>query len=92
MANFYMVDIENKVQEALRPEAKPAIYSRYVDDIFVVVSNVGQISELKAALINSSVLTFTHELEKKKVTLFPGCKFAKKRFTYRYISSCETYK
>ena len=65
-----MAHVENKVLEKLRPEAKSAIFSRYVDDIFVVVSNVGQISELKAALTTSSVLTFTHELENKKSLSF----------------------
>ena len=70
IANFYMAHIENKVLENLRSEAKAAIYSRYVDDMFVVESNVRQISELKAALTSSSVQTYTHELENKKLLSF----------------------
>ena len=65
-----MAHIENKVLEELMPKAKKAIYSRYVDNIFVVVSNVGQRSELKAVLTSSSVLTFTHELENKNSLSF----------------------
>ena len=70
LANFYMAHIENTVLDDLNPDTKPTVYCRYVDDIFVVVSNLGQIYHLKTKFENSSGLNFTHEMEKKKSLAF----------------------
>ena len=47
LANYYMAYIENTVLDDLSPDTKPTVYCRYVDDIFVVESNLGQIDRLK---------------------------------------------
>ena len=47
MANFYMTHIENTVLDDLNPDIKPTVYCRYVEDIFVVVSSLGQIDRLR---------------------------------------------
>ena len=57
-ANFYMADVENKVLSM--PNMKPNIYCRYVDDIFTDASKE-LLLEIKKAMEEQSVLTFTFE-------------------------------
>ena len=44
----------------------PKIYRRNVEDIFVLAKDIHQVLKLRHALINNSILNFTHELEKFK--------------------------
>jgi hypothetical protein len=48
----------------------PLIYTRYVDDIFLVINNVSVLQELKEKFENISILKFTYELEEKKTISF----------------------
>lgn len=59
-ADMYMCHVENKVLEDT--SVKPHLYSRYVDDIFVDVSDADHLSKLKNCLQSQSVLKFTTEL------------------------------
>ena len=43
-ANFYMATVENNI--LIKLNLKPAVYCRYVDDIFVVVDNLTQLLDL----------------------------------------------
>ena len=52
-ANFYMCNLENKTFSDI-PTIKPLIYTRYVDDIFLVVDNFQQIETLKNTFENNS--------------------------------------
>ena len=65
-ANFYKCHIENNVIPSL--ENPPEIYSRFIDDIFLVIKNVKTLEELKTKFENLSVLKFTFEIEKKKLS------------------------
>ena len=38
---------------------KPAIYSRYIDDIFIVTPNLDNLLQLKTAHLNLTQLSFT---------------------------------
>ena len=60
-ANFDMCDLENKILDD-NPHLKPTIYCRYIDDIVVVTQDMTQLQDLKTAIQNNSVLTFTHEI------------------------------
>ena len=60
-ACFYMGHIEKNMLNK-NPDLKPAIYCRYVDDIFVVTRDQPHLDDLKRNLENSSVLTFTSEI------------------------------
>jgi len=60
-ANFYVGNLENKTLNE-NPSLKPEMYSRYVDDIFIVVNNEDQIKNLKSKLEQNSKLKFTYEL------------------------------
>ena len=44
-ANFYMGSIEEKVF-AENPQLKPALYSRYVDDIFLDIPSENDVQKL----------------------------------------------
>lgn len=68
-ANFYMCNLENQTFMDT-PSNKPTIYSRYVDDIFLVVDNFKEIEILKNALEHRSKLTFTYEIETCKQISF----------------------
>lgn len=68
-ANFYMCHIENKIAEE-HPECMPLIYSRYVDDIFVLVEKIDDVIKLKELFESYSVLKFTHEIEMDKKLVF----------------------
>ena len=59
-ANFYMGHIEAIVLNDLG--LKPPTYGRYVDDIFVQITDESQIIALKTAFENNSVLNFTYEM------------------------------
>ena len=61
-ANFYMGHIENKVLNDLN--IKPAVYTRYVDDVFVMVENENKLLELKKKFEDASILKFTYEISK----------------------------
>ena len=60
MANFFMCHHENKVLENI--QTKPAIYCRYVDDIFVCVDGKQQLLDLKTNMERETNLNFTYEL------------------------------
>ena len=55
---MYMCHLENQVLNAV----KPAIYCRYVDDIFVEVKDEAQLQTLKTSMEKESCLRFTTEL------------------------------
>ena len=57
-ANMYMCRLENRVLGTLRP----AIYCRYVDDIFVEVDDEAQLYALKTTMERESCLRFTTEV------------------------------
>ena len=67
-ANMYMCHIENKVLSSLNNP--PVIYTRYVDDIFLMVNNINTLNEIKDKFQNNSVLNFTYEIEEKKTLAF----------------------
>ena len=56
-----MCDLENKILDD-NPDLKPTIHCCYIHDIFVVTQDKTQLQDLKTALQNNSVLTFTHEI------------------------------
>ncbi|XP_069172597.1 uncharacterized protein [Procambarus clarkii] len=60
-ANFYIGTIEQKVLVGM--DLKPAIYCRFVDDIFMQVPDVRRLQQLKEAFEQNSVLSFTYEME-----------------------------
>ena len=60
MANFYMSHIENEVLENV--DLRPALYGRFIDDIFILVRNENHLISLKQAFIDASVLNLTHEI------------------------------
>ena len=57
-ANFFMGSIENQVFAERR---KPAIYCRYIDDIFIQVKDGQELEELRQHLQDMSGLRFTVE-------------------------------
>ena len=59
-ANYYMGHLENNV--LCNSNVRPRIYGRYVDDIFLQVSDVNQLLALKKSFEDNSVLKFTYEL------------------------------
>ena len=67
-ANMYMCHIENNIIPTLTN--KPIVYARYVDDIFLMIHNIKTLEEIQSKFQNSSVLTFTYEIEKKKTLAF----------------------
>ena len=71
-ANFYMCNLENKVFES-NPSLKPALYTRYVDDIFVAMEDAGSLELLKKKFELNSVLKFTYENEKCEKLEFLDC-------------------
>ena len=54
--------IENNVLSDLN--IKTAVYTRYVDDFFVIVENESKLLELKNKFENVSILKFTCEIIK----------------------------
>ena len=59
-SNFYMGDLEEKVFNGI--VQKPAIYARYIDDIFILANNQQEIRNLQESFQNNSVLQFTYEI------------------------------
>ena len=59
-----MAHLEKIVLNDLNPGIKSTAYCRYVDDIIVVGSNLGQTNPLKTEFENSTSLNFNHEMEK----------------------------
>ena len=57
-ANFFMGMVEREVFNTIE---KPHIYARYVDDIFVLVRDPGELEDLKGNLQRVSGLNFTTE-------------------------------
>ena len=53
-ANFYMGYIENNVLSDLN--IRTAVYTRYLDDIFVIVENERKLLELKNKFEDASIL------------------------------------
>ncbi|XP_069179232.1 uncharacterized protein [Procambarus clarkii] len=59
--NFYLGPIEQRVLVDM--DLKPAIYCRYVDDIFMQVPDARCLQQVKEAFEWNSVLRFTYEME-----------------------------
>jgi PHD/YefM family antitoxin component YafN of YafNO toxin-antitoxin module len=59
-ANFYLGSIEEKVFQQHK-DLKPSLYCRYVDDIFLTVSDHNQLDTLKNIFESNSCLKFTYE-------------------------------
>ena len=71
-SEYYMCYLENKVFEKY-PSLKPRLYTRYVDDIFVVIDDLSDIDAIKDKFQGESVLQFTHEPEKDRKLAFLDC-------------------
>ena len=71
-ADFYMCNLENKVFNE-HPSLKPALYTRYVDDIFVATQDLQSLEILKCEFEKYSVLQFTYEKEKSGKLAFLDC-------------------
>ena len=67
-ANFYMCHIENSILPTL--SNPPLIYTRYVDDIFLIINSIKTLEEIKSKFENLSILKFTYEIEQKKKLAF----------------------
>ena len=67
-ANFYMCRVENNVIPSLNNQ--PVIYTRYVDDIFLVLRDINALAEIKHKFEQLSQLHYTYELEEKKSIAF----------------------
>ena len=75
-ANFYMCFIENNIIPTLNNS--PIIYTRYVDDILLMIPNINTLREIKEKFESLSVLKFTYEIEEKKTIAFLDVKVARK--------------
>ena len=64
-ANFYMGELEERIFSN-NPGIKPPTYLRYIDDIFLNLSDQAQLTTLLTTFRENSVLNFTHELENNK--------------------------
>ena len=64
-ANFYMAHVEKQVLQ--QENIRPSIYTRYVDDIFVVVRDEEHLKQLQRNLQDHSVLNFTYEIGNNKL-------------------------
>ena len=67
-ANYYMCHLENNILPQM--DNPPVTYTRYVDDIFLVIKNISTLNEMKDKFENFSVLNFTFEIETKKSLTF----------------------
>ena len=69
MAIFYMTPLENNnFDETVH--LKPTIYTRYVDDCFIVTYSVNALLHIKEKFPQNSVLNFTHELGTNQILNF----------------------
>ena len=56
-----------------KPECKPLLYAREMDDIFVATKDLSEVLRLKEEQQNKSILRFTHEEEKYRRLAFLNC-------------------
>ena len=92
-ANFYMANLENSILDKLPMIDKPTIYTRYVDDIFIVCKNIKILENLKKLFEEQSVLSFTFELEVNKKLPFLDTLITRSHSKYLsevYIKSTST--
>ena len=68
LANYFMCEVENKILENVH--IKPHLYARYIDDIFLEISNEKELIYLKSLFIQESGLNFTHEMNVNNVLPF----------------------
>ena len=85
-----MCHLENTIFEN-SPQLKPPVYCRYIDDIFLVIDNYNQLSLLKDAFKENSLLNFTFETEQRKQIPFPGYYSEKNRKKIRNHSIQKKY-
>ena len=78
-ANMYMCYIENNVIPSLKNP--PIVYTRYVDDIFLLIKNINTLEEIKSKFEAISVLKFTYEIEYKKCISFLDVNVTRKNET-----------
>ena len=87
-ANMYMCFVENTVLPTLTHP--PMIYTRYVDDIFLVIKDIRTLTEIKEKFEALSVLKFTHEIEQNKtIALILG---RKNNAKIRKVRNSRAYK
>ena len=67
-ANFYMAHLENCVLPKI--SKPPLVYTRYVDDIFLLVDDMSTVEKIKSEFERTSVLKFTYEWEAKSSISF----------------------
>ena len=60
MANYYLCIIENEILE--EEDTKPLLYTRLIDDCFLVVRDEKHLAELQRKFEERSVLRFTYEI------------------------------
>ena len=65
------INLENKVFSQ-KPEVKPQVFRRYIDDIFIVCNSFDEIEFLKQEFKANSPLKFTYEFECNKKNCFSG--------------------
>jgi len=63
-ANFYMCELENSI--LCDNQIKPLFYTRYVDDIFLIINNYHELENIWSIFKSKSVLKFTFETEIQK--------------------------
>ena len=78
-----MCELENSIFEK-HPDLKPALYTRYVDDVCMVTHSDSDIPRIIEKFKSNSVLNFTFELEKSQNLSFLDCLIT------RYDSRFET--
>ena len=55
-ANFYMCHLENSVLD-IQPNIKPIVYCRYINEIFLIIKIIDQLTKLKDWFESNSVPT-----------------------------------
>ena len=78
-ANSYMCFVGNSVISSL--DKPPLLYTRYVDDIFLVIENIRTLKEIKTNFEEISILKFTYESEWNKSLAFLDVKITRKHLT-----------
>ena len=90
-ADFFMCNLENKTFSE-HPELKLKPYARYVDDIFIVFSNVEQLNMITSKFQSDSILNYTHEVEKDNKLYFLDCLVTKLDSSFQtsvYVKSIQ---
>ena len=54
------------------------IYTRYVDNVFLVINDIRTLTEIKEKIEALSVLRFTHEIEQNQTITFLDAKITRK--------------